>query len=74
MLSNYNFFLQVSELNKKLDELSLKGWIRPCKDITLVNFANCARGTTAQELFGNNIVCHQSCYVSFVYIGKLERA
>ena len=26
------FFLQVSELNKKLDELSLKGWIYPCKE------------------------------------------
>ena len=25
------FFLQVSELNKKLDKVSLKGWIRPCK-------------------------------------------
>ena len=24
------FFLQVSELNNKLDELSLKGWICPC--------------------------------------------
>ena len=23
------FFLQVSELNNKFDELSLKGWIRP---------------------------------------------
>ena len=32
-ISNYDFkfqiLLQVSELNKKLDELSLKGWIRP---------------------------------------------
>ena len=29
LLSNYNFILQVSELNNKLGELSLKGWIRP---------------------------------------------
>ena len=29
LLSNYDFFLQVYELSKKLDELSLKGWIHP---------------------------------------------
>ena len=29
LLSNYDFYLQVSELNKKLDEISLKDWIRP---------------------------------------------
>ena len=29
MLSNYVFFVQISELNKKLDKLSLKGWIHP---------------------------------------------
>ena len=28
--SRWLFFLQVSELNNKLDELSLKGWIHPC--------------------------------------------
>ena len=31
-LSNYDFFLQLSELNNKLDKLSLKGWIRPCTE------------------------------------------
>ena len=29
LLPNYDFFLQESELNKKLVELSLKVWIRP---------------------------------------------
>ena len=29
LLPNYDFSLQVSELSKKLDKLSLKGWIRP---------------------------------------------
>ena len=29
------FFLQVSELSKKLDKLSLKGWILPCKIIKI---------------------------------------
>ena len=36
LLSNYDFFLQIFELNKRLDELTLKSWIRPCyptKDI-----------------------------------------
>ena len=29
LLSNYVFFLQVSEVKRKLEELSLKGWIYP---------------------------------------------
>ena len=36
LLSNYDFFLQIFELNKRLDELTLQSWIRPCdptKDI-----------------------------------------
>ena len=38
--SNYDFFFQVSELNKKLDKLSLKGSIHPCEEIKLIAIAN----------------------------------
>ena len=34
------FFFQVSELNKKLDKLSLKGSIHPCEEIKLIATAN----------------------------------
>ena len=33
-------FFQVSELNKKLDKLSLKGSIHPCEEIKLIAIAN----------------------------------
>ena len=36
LLLNYDFFLQVSELNNKLDELSLEGWMTAV-DFSIMN-------------------------------------
>ena len=74
LLSNYNFFIQVAELNYKLDELSLKDWIRPWgmgwKEKIKLNFSGFLIILIQNILFLKEFLSCTSCFGLFAKIKR----